>query len=342
MAKVTQISSRKSDHIRINLEENVSSGLTTGLERFHFIHEALPEIDMNEIDLCVDVFGKKLLSPLLISSMTGGTKGARRINLNLATAAQEKGVAMGVGSQRAAIEDPPLADSFQVRAAAPDILLFANLGAVQLNYGYSVAECQKAVDMIEANGLILHFNPLQEAVQTEGDTNFANLLSKIESVCTALSVPVIAKEVGWGFSGKTARQLMNVGISAIDVAGAGGTSWTQVEMHRANNHRQVELAKSFINWGIPTAESIQLVKDEVPEMVIFASGGLRTGVDVAKCIALGATLGGLASPFLHAANVSSENVVQVIEDISNAIKICMFATGNRDLEQLAKTRLSKR
>ncbi|MGD8457714.1 MAG: type 2 isopentenyl-diphosphate Delta-isomerase [Anaerolineales bacterium] len=342
MAKVTQISSRKSDHIRINLEENVSSGLTTGLERFQFIHEALPEIDMEEIDLNVEVFGKKLRSPLLISSITGGTKEAHRINLNLATAAQEKGVAMGVGSQRAAIEDPSLAESFQVRVSAPDILLFANLGAVQLNYGYGVTECQKAVDMIEADGLILHFNPLQEAIQPEGDTKFGNLLSKIESVCTALSIPVIAKEVGWGFSGKTAHQLMNAGISAIDVAGAGGTSWTQVEMYRANNERQANLAKAFIDWGIPTADSIQMVKDEIPEMIIFASGGLRTGVDVAKSIALGATLGGLASPFLHAANVSSKKVVQVIEDISNVIKICMFSTGNKYLEQLTQTGLIKR
>jgi isopentenyl-diphosphate delta-isomerase len=341
MAKVTQTSSRKSDHIRINLEENVSSGLTTGLERLHFVHEALPEINLNEIDLSVEVFEKRLLSPLIISSMTGGTKKAHQINLNLATAAQEKGVAMGVGSQRAAIEDPSIAGSFQVREAAPDILLFANLGAVQLNYGYSVRECQKAVDMIEANALILHLNPLQEAVQPEGDTDFRNLLPKIEAVCTALSVPVIAKEVGWGISGGTARKLMNAGISAIDVAGAGGTSWTQVEMYRTEDERQGKLTESFIDWGIPTADSIKMVKDEVPEMLIFASGGLRTGLDVAKCIALGATLGGLASPFLHAANTSIEKVIQSIEDISNAIKICMFATGNRNLEQLAQTQLIK-
>jgi len=342
MAKVTQTSSRKSDHIRINLEENVSSGLTTGLERFHFVHEALPEINLNDIDLSVEVFGKKLLSPLIISSMTGGTKEAHKINLNLAAAAQEKSVAMGVGSQRAAIEDSSLAESFQVRKVAPDILLFANLGAVQLNYGYDVMECQKAIDMIGADALILHFNPLQEAVQPEGDSNFGNLLPKIDAVCTALSVPVIAKEVGWGMSARSARKLLNAGISAIDVAGAGGTSWTQVEMHRATNERQAKLAQSFIDWGIPTAESIQMVKDEVPEMIIFASGGLRTGLDVAKSIALGATLGGLASPFLQAANISAENVVQSIEDISNAIRICMFATGNSNLEQLAQTQLIKR
>jgi isopentenyl-diphosphate delta-isomerase len=342
MAKVTQTSSRKSDHMRINLEENVNSNLTTGLERFHFVHEALPEVNLNEIDLSVELFGKKLLSPLLISSMTGGTKEARQINLNLASGAQEKGVAMGVGSQRAAIEDSALANSFQVRVVAPDILLFANLGAIQLNYGYGVSECQKAVDMIEADALILHLNPLQEAVQPEGDTKFGNLLPKIETVCTKLSVPVIAKEVGWGISGKTARKLMNAGVSAIDIAGAGGTSWTQVEMHRAEDKRQAKLAKSFIDWGIPTAESIQMVKEEVPEMLIFASGGLRNGLDIAKCIALGATLGGLASPFLRAANISAENVVHTIEDISHTIKICMFATGNRNIKQLAQTHLINR
>jgi isopentenyl-diphosphate delta-isomerase len=342
MTKVTQTSSRKSDHIRINLEEDVSSGLTTGLEHFHFVHEALPEINLNEIDLSVELFGKRLQSPLLISSMTGGSKEAQQINLNLASAAQAKGVAMGVGSQRAAIEDPLLANSFQVRTVAPDILLFANLGAVQLNYGYDVIECQRAVDMIAADALILHFNPLQEAVQPEGDTHFGNLLPKIEKVCASLSVPVIAKEVGWGFSGRTALKLKDVGISAIDIAGAGGTSWTQVEMHRIENEHRAELAKAFIDWGIPTAESIQMVKENVPEMIIFASGGLRNGVDVAKSIALGATLGGLASPFLTAANKSVDHVNQVIDSISNTIKICMFSTGNRNLKQLAQTRLIKR
>lgn len=342
MAKVTQTSSRKNDHIRINLEESVSSELTTGLEGFHFVHEALPELNLDEIDQSLEVFNKKLLSPLFISPMTGGSKETLRINMNLAIAAQEKGIAMGVGSQRAAIEDPSLVDSFKVRTVAPNILLFANLGAVQLNYGYGVAECQQAVEMIEADALILHLNPLQEAIQPEGDNNFGNLLSKIEKVCNSLRVPVIAKEVGWGFSGKTARQLSNVGISAIDTAGAGGTSWTQVEMHRAEGGSRAEIAKAFLNWGIPTAETIQNIKNEVPEMRIFASGGLRTGLDIAKCIALGATLGGIASPFLHAANISAENVIQAIENITSTIKICMFVTGNKNLTQLAQTQLIKK
>jgi isopentenyl-diphosphate delta-isomerase len=342
MAKVTQTGSRKSDHIRINLEKKVNSSLTTGLERFHFVHEALPDLSLEDINLNLEVFEKKLKCPLLISSMTGGTKEARQINLNLASGAQEMGVAMGVGSQRAAIENPSLKESFQIRKVAPDILLFANLGAIQLNYGYSIVECQRAVDMIEADALILHLNPLQEAVQPEGDTKFEGLLLKIEEVCKNLSVPVIAKEVGWGISNQTARKLVDCGVSAIDVAGAGGTSWSQVELHRAKTERQAKISGMFAEWGIPTAESIQMVKEAVPETIIFASGGLRTGIDIAKSIALGATLGGLASPFLKAAYKSTKDTIHSIEDISTALRISMFAAGIPDLETLAQTHLVKR
>ncbi|HZD55181.1 MAG TPA: type 2 isopentenyl-diphosphate Delta-isomerase [Anaerolineales bacterium] len=334
MPKVTPIGSRKSDHIRINLEEDVRSGLTTGLERYRFVHQALPEIDLNDVDLQLTVFGKRLNSPLLISSMTGGTSEAGHINRTLAAAAQATGIAMGLGSQRAAIEHPEVAATFQVRQVAPDILLFANLGAVQLNYGYGVEQGQKAVDMIEADALVLHFNALQEAVQPEGDTNFAGLLSKIEALCRRLPVPVIAKEVGWGFSRTAARQLADAGVSAIDVAGSGGTSWTQVEMHRAQTESRARLAAAFIDWGIPTAESILQVKATAPELTVFASGGLRNGIDIAKCIALGATLGGMASPFLKAAVRSLEDTIQAIEEIRRQIQVCMFAAGAGDLDQL--------
>ena len=207
MEIVTPIGNRKADHLRINLEENVRSGLTTGLERFHFVHQALPELNLDEIDLRQNVFGRSLQAPILISSMTGGAPQAAVLNRLLAVAAQETGVAMGLGSQRAAIDHPELSPTFQVRQAAPDILLFANLGAIQLNYGYGVEHCQRAVDMIQANALILHLNPLQEAVQPEGNTRFAGLLRKIEAVCHALPVPVIVKEVGWGISEQTARRL---------------------------------------------------------------------------------------------------------------------------------------
>ncbi|RPI26536.1 MAG: type 2 isopentenyl-diphosphate Delta-isomerase, partial [Chloroflexota bacterium] len=289
MGKVTPISRRKAGHIRINLEEDVSSGLTTGLEHYRFIHQALPELNLDEVDLSQVIFGKRLNAPILISSMTGGTPEAAAINRVLASAAQETRVAMGLGSQRAAIEHPDLADTYRVRKEAPDVLLFANLGAVQLNYGYGVEQCQRAVDMIEADALILHLNALQEAVQPEGNTRFGGLLKKIEAVCRALPVPVIAKEVGWGFSEQAARQLSEAGVAAIDIAGAGGTSWSQVEMHRAENESQRRLAAAFLEWGVPTADSILQVRKAAPDMLIFASGGIRTGIDIAKCIALGAS-----------------------------------------------------
>jgi isopentenyl-diphosphate delta-isomerase len=339
MPKVTPISSRKSDHIRINLEEDVRSGLTTGLERFRFIHQALPEIDLDQVDLRTQIFGRSLQAPILISSMTGGTSQAGEINRALALAAQETGVAMGLGSQRAALEQPELAPTFQVRRYAPGVLLFANLGAVQLNYGYTLDHCRRAVDMIEADALLLHLNPLQEAVQPEGDTRFGGLLQKIEAVCRSLPVPVVAKEVGWGISERAARLLAQAGVAAIDVAGAGGTSWSQVEMHRSQNASQARLAAAFIDWGVPTADSIQEVRKAAPQVLVFASGGIRGGLDIAKCIALGASLGGMAGPFLKAAASSPESVVQAIREVQRELQVCMFAAGAGDLTALKQTPL---
>ena len=327
MSKVTPIEARKADHIRINLEEDVRSGLTTGLERYHFIHQALPELDLEAVDLGVDIFGRHLQAPLLISSMTGGTEQAGTINRTLAQAAQASGVAMGVGSQRAALEQADLASSFQVRGVAPDILLLANLGAIQLNYGYTIEHCQRAVDMIEADALILHFNALQEAVQPEGDTRFAGLLDKVEQVCRMLAVPVVAKEVGWGFSQADARRLAEAGVAAIDVAGAGGTSWSQVEMHRAVDESQRRLAAAFLDWGIPTSQAILNVRRAAPDLLVFASGGLRDGVEIAKCLALGASLGGMASPYLKAAVAGVEATVQIIQELRREIQVCMFGCG---------------
>jgi len=334
MTKVAPIDQRKSDHIKINLEQDVRSAITTGLENYRFVHEALPELDLNRIDTTLSLFGKKLHSPILISSMTGGTSAAETINLRLAEAAQECGIAMGVGSQRAAIEHPEQASTFQIRRVAPDILLFANLGAVQLNYGYGVEQCRKAVDMIQADALILHLNPLQEAVQDAGDTNFAGLAQKIEVICKKLEVPVIAKEVGWGISERTAKLLADCGISAIDVAGAGGTSWSQVEMHRAPDEFTRQLAATFVGWGISTAESILNVAKATPNMPIFASGGIKDGLDIAKCIALGATLVGMAGQFLKAAAISTDNVVEMTKLTRKQIEVAMFATGAGTLEGL--------
>ncbi|MFO7624902.1 MAG: type 2 isopentenyl-diphosphate Delta-isomerase [Anaerolineales bacterium] len=337
MPKVTPITERKADHIRINLDEDVSSGLTTGLDRFRFIHQALPELNLEEVDLSQELYGKKLSAPILISSMTGGTEEAAAINQVLAQAAQETHIAMGVGSQRAGLEHPELAGTYRVRHLAPDVLLFANLGAIQLNYGYGIDQCRRAVDMIEADALILHFNALQEALQPEGDTLFAGLLSKVETICKLLPAPVIAKEVGWGFSAKAAHLLMEAGISGIDVAGAGGTSWSQVEMHRATDESQARLAAAFVNWGIPTADSIIQVRQAAPGLKIIASGGLRTGIDIAKCLALGAVLGGMAGLFLKAAVKSPQATVQTIQEIKREIQVCMFATGAADLEALKST-----
>lgn len=347
MTKVTPDSPtterRKEEHIRINLEEHVQfPRLTTGLERYAFMHQAVPNLDLAAIDTTATLFTKQLTTPVFVSSMTGGTELARTINTNLATAAQERGLAMGVGSQRAAIEDPELASTFQVRHVAPDILLFANLGAVQLNYGYGLDECRRAVEMIEADALILHFNVLQEAVQPEGDSNFAGLLDKVAAVCARLDVPVIAKEVGWGFSKEMATQLAKAGVRAIDVAGSGGTSWSEVEYHRAPDAFHAQVARSFADWGIPTADSIQYVREGAPDTFVLASGGLRDGIDVAKSIALGARAAGIASPFLKAAAQSVEAVLDYEREITTQLRIAMLCAGAKDLNALSQTPLYKR
>jgi len=334
MPKVSPIEERKSDHIKINLDQDVRSALTNGLERYQLVHEALPELDLGRVDTALSLFGTELAAPILISSMTGGTPESTTINMRLAEAAQAVGVAMGVGSQRAALEQPELAASFQVRKTAPNILLFANLGAVQLNYGYSTEHCRRAVDMIQADALFLHLNPLQEAVQAGGDTNWAGLAMKIEQVCHDLEVPVLAKEVGWGISQRTARLLADCGVAAIDVAGAGGTSWSQVEMHRAPDEATRQLAATFVGWGIPTADSILNVRSAAPGMIVFASGGLKDGLDIAKTIALGATLGGMASQFLRAAAFSAEKAVETLILTKNQIGVTMFAAGVDSLKKL--------
>jgi isopentenyl-diphosphate delta-isomerase len=341
MEEVTPIGSRKSDHIRINLEQDVQSRLTTGLEHYRFIHHALPEINLPDINPSTSLFGKEVSFPLLISSMTGGTPQAAKINQLLAEAAQDTKIAMGLGSQRIALEHPELANTFKVRHFAPDILLFANLGAIQLNYGYGIEECQRAVEMAGADALILHFNPLQEALQKEGQTQFEGLINKVEIICKALPIPVIAKEVGWGFCKQDISLLANAGIAAIDIAGAGGTSWSRVEMYRAENDALHNLAASFSDWGIPTADAIRNVIEVAPGLPVFASGGLRNGVDMAKCIALGARIAGMAGPFLKAASQSLNATIQLINLIKDELVICMFSTGSKTLDQLQQDKLLK-
>ncbi|MDQ6693476.1 MAG: type 2 isopentenyl-diphosphate Delta-isomerase [Chloroflexota bacterium] len=334
------VESRKADHIRICLEDDVAGqGVTSGLERYHFVHRALPEINLQDVDTSLELWGRSLRVPLLVSSMTGGAERAQEINLNLATAAQELGLAMGVGSQRAALQDPRLELTYKVRSVAPDIALFANLGAVQLNYGYGVDDCQRAVEMVEADALILHLNSLQEAVQPGGNTNFVGLASRIGEVCRSVGVPVIAKEVGWGISAEVARMLWEAGVSAIDVAGAGGTSWSQVESRRIKNEKGQLVAEAFAGWGIPTAESLlAVISSGIPDgSAVFASGGIRNGVDAAKVLALGATFAGLAKPFLKAAAISAEAAVDLGEVLRDQLRITMFAIGAANLDALVGT-----
>jgi isopentenyl-diphosphate delta-isomerase len=332
---------RKSDHIRINLRNDVGfKDISTGFERYRFVHCALPELDLEDVDISTTLLGKHLAAPFFISSMTGGTPEAGVINQRLAEAAQAAGIGLGVGSQRAAVEDPSLEDTYRVRHLAPDILLLANLGAVQLNYGYGLDECRRAVEMIEADAFILHLNPLQEALQPEGEARFGGLLSGIEAVCRALEVPVIVKEVGWGISEQVARQLADAGVAAIDVAGAGGSSWSQVEMYRAATGCQRQVAAAFADWGIPTAESLLMARRGAPGLPILASGGIRDGIQIAKAIALGADACGIAGAFLHAANESTTAVTELITVLVTQLRIAMFAAGAVDIAALRRVPLT--
>jgi len=332
---------RKSEHMHIVLHESVNSSLLNGFEKYQFEHQALPEIDLADVDLKTLFFNHELQSPLLISSMTGGNKETAQINRVLAKVAQHAGIALGVGSQRAGLEDPEKMAYFKVRDVAPDILLFSNLGAVQLNYSYSVENCQRAVEMIQADALILHLNPLQEALQPEGNTNFKGLLKKIEAICKKLTVPVIVKEVGWGISFKVARELASAGVAAIDVAGAGGTSWSEVERFRIKDEIRKRVAEGFKNWGIPTANSILEVKEGAPKVRIIASGGLTNGIEVAKSIALGASLAGLAARFIKSASISEDETQNLVSEINLQLKICMFAAGIKDINTLKLAKLKR-
>ncbi len=341
----TQI--RKADHLRVCLEEDVQSHrITNGLERYRFTHACLPELNRAEIDISSTFLGKAIATPLLISSMTGGTEQARTINQRLAKTAQRFGLAMGVGSQRVAVENPDLIPTFSVRQHAPDALLFANLGAVQLNYDYGISQCQKAVDAIEADALILHLNPLQEAVQTEGDVNFKGLFAKIEQLVGLLPVPIVAKEVGNGISAVMARRLMDIGVSALDVAGAGGTSWARVESERAKDAKQRRLGNTFADWGIPTAECITSIRGlddaRTQEVPLIASGGLRNGLDAAKSLALGADLAGLALPFLQAASQSEAALAELCEALIAEIVTVLFCTGCENLTALRQSDVLRR
>ncbi|CAM4360247.1 type 2 isopentenyl-diphosphate Delta-isomerase [Paenibacillus tarimensis] len=333
---------RKSEHIRICLEEQVESGLTAGFESYRFRHAAVPELNFSDIGTGAYFLGKKVAAPLLISSMTGGTDEAGAINLLLAEAAEERGWAIGLGSMRAAIEDGELAPTFKIRQAAPTIPVLANVGAVQLNYGFGVEQCREIVELAEADGLVLHLNSMQEIFQPEGDTNFRNLLARIETLCAKLEVPVGVKEVGWGIDGANAVRLAEAGAAFIDVAGAGGTSWSQVEKHRSTDKVRREAAEAFTDWGIPTAECIHEVRSCLKDVTLIASGGLRSGVDAAKALALGADLAGFGRSLLAGAAVGGREerlaaIYHQLERIEFELKAAMFGIGAASLEELHGT-----
>jgi isopentenyl-diphosphate delta-isomerase len=332
-------SKRKLEQLRICMDEDVRSMTTTGLERYRLVHRALPEMALEEVNTSTSFLGHRLGAPLLISAMTGGAALSQEVNRRLASAAQELGLAMCLGSQRAAIEDPDLLATYQVRQVAPDILLLANLGAVQLNYGYGVGECLRAVESVEADALVLHLNPLQEALQPEGDTNFAGLTAKIAEVCRALPVPVIVKEVGWGISATVAERLYQAGVAALDLAGAGGTSWSEVERYRSATPAEAEVAEAFADWGLPTADALVAVRQACPKLSLIASGGIKDGVEVAKCLALGANLAGIAQPLLRPAMDSSEAVSGQLRVFLRQLRVAMFCTGARTVADLDSSRL---
>ncbi|MEL6579357.1 MAG: type 2 isopentenyl-diphosphate Delta-isomerase [Cyanobacteria bacterium J06621_12] len=340
---MTNTQTRKADHLRICLEDDVQCNqISNGLDRYRFTHACLPELNLADIDLQTQFLDKTLNAPLLISSMTGGTEQAKIINSRLAVAAQRHGLAMGVGSQRIAVENPQVAHTFAMRSLAPDAMLFANLGAVQLNYTYGLEQCLRVVDILQADALILHLNPLQECIQPSGDTNFKGLLQKIEQLCKQINVPVIAKEVGNGISATMATKLIEVGVDAIDVAGAGGTSWAKVESERAENNLQRRLGRTFADWGIATADCIVQIRGQYNDLPLIASGGLRNGLDAAKAIALGADLAGLAFPFLQAADESEAAVDELIELLIAELKTVLFCTGNANIAELKRSQsLSK-
>ncbi len=335
------IEKRKTQHILLCLQKENWTNNKNDFENYRFEHNALPELDFNEIDTTIEFLGKKLSYPFLISSITGGCEHGLKINQPLGKLAQKFNIALALGSQRAALLDKTLIKTFDLRKIAPNILLLANLGAVQLNYELDLESCQQMVDMINADALILHLNPLQEVFQPEGDTNFSGLLKKIEKICHQLSVPVIVKEVGCGINAKVAQRLSQVGVKIIDIAGSGSISWSNVEAARSNDSIIKAVAENFRNWGNSTAFSLEDIAQKCPELSLIASGGIHNGIDVAKAISLGAKLGGFALPLLKTLQESEESAENFIKTIIFELKTTMFCTGSKNLTDLRMQKLIK-
>lgn len=334
---------RKSEHLDIVLNRNVAAhAITTGFEHVRFEHVALPEMALDEVDLSATFLNRPLAAPLLVSSMTGGPERADGINRAIAEAAQHLKLAFAVGSQRVALEGG--AESMggfgrHLRDAAPDVPILANFGAAQLRGWNGPDMVRRAIDMIGADGLIVHVNPLQEAVQAGGDRDWRGLLAAIEILQRSSPVPIIVKEVGAGISGAQARRLWNAGIRIIDVAGAGGTSWAAVEAERAPDVRSKAIAAAFRDWGIPTARALTDVRAACPSATIIASGGIRDGLDAAKAIRMGADLAGMAAVVLDAALAGGAALTERLEIAIEQLRIACFCTGSKDLASLRRARL---
>ncbi|MFX1515957.1 MAG: type 2 isopentenyl-diphosphate Delta-isomerase [Promethearchaeota archaeon] len=339
--KAELTSDRKLAHIQICLEHDVQGRtITTGLEDVSFIHHATTDLNLDEIDLSTEIFDKKLSIPLIISGMTGGHSFAHKLNAFLSQAVEETNIGMGVGSQRAALENDEVRESFDiVRKKAPTSLIIGNIGAGQIAQGLTNDQFQELIDMIQADAIAVHFNPLQEAIQPEGDTKLKGLHEKAKELIQAHSIPSIAKEVGAGFSLHDIIQLKKIGFQAIDVQGAGGTSWAGVEAIRTSLPKFKNTGEVYWDWGVPTALSTILAKRNF-EGIIIGSGGVRSGLDIAKLIALGADAAGIAIPFLFTVQQhSAEAVVQKIEEISYQLRLACFLTGSRHVQDLKKAPL---
>lgn len=333
---------RKDSHLSLALEQQVEFGEqdATGFGALRFEHDALPELDLDEVRTEVELLGKRLAAPIVVGAMTGGTPRAGEVNRRLATAAARCGLAFALGSQRKMLEDPGARGSYAVREAAPELpLLFGNLGAVQLGYGVGVPELRRLVREVGADAFNFHLNPLQEAVQPEGQTRFAGLLGKLREVVPELGVPVLVKEVGAGISEPTARKLRLLPIAGVETSGAGGTSWSRIESLRTADPVQRGVGLLFSRWGVPTAESVVVCRRVLPDRVVIASGGLRNGIEIAKALALGADAAAAALPVLRAAARSVDDAVQALQQLVAELRTAMFLTGCRTVADLRQRTL---